>query len=180
VIAATNVSIEQAVKEGKFRQDLYYRLNVIPVTLPRLCERQEDIPMLARHFLLKYTNEFKKTVTTFSDVAMHRLLRHAWPGNVRELEHVVQRAVVLSLQESISEGDLRLLEVSPPPSSRSFKEAKAEAVALFERAYLVELLTAYQGNVAQAARAAHKHRRALWQLMQKHHITSSRFKAASS
>ncbi|NOT53018.1 MAG: sigma-54-dependent Fis family transcriptional regulator [Deltaproteobacteria bacterium] len=166
VVAATNVSIEQEVKEGKFRQDLYYRLNIIPMTLPRLCERKEDIPILARHFLLKYAGEFKKTVTAFSAVAMRQLLLYAWPGNVRELEHIVQRAVVLSQQEIISEEALRLPEVSPS-QCLSFKEAKASAVAQFERSYLLELLGAHQGSVTQAARTAQKHRRALWQLIYK-------------
>jgi two-component system, NtrC family, response regulator GlrR len=178
VVAATNISIEQAVKEGRFRQDLYYRLNIIPVNLPRLCDRKEDIPTLARYFLLKYAGEFKKSVTAFSDAAMHQLLLYAWPGNVRELEHIVQRAVVLTQQEIISEEDLRLPDALPLQSCYSFRDAKAQAVAQFERSYLVELLSAHQGNVAQAARAAKKHRRALWQLIAKHHIDASRFKVA--
>ena len=179
VVAATNVAIEQAVKEGRFRQDLYYRLNIIPVNLPRLCDRKEDIPILARHFLLKYAGEFKKSIIAFSDAAMHQLLLYAWPGNVRELEHVVQRAVVLSQQEIIHEEALRLPQASPLESCHSFKDAKAKAVEQFERSYLVALLSAHQGNVAQAAHAAQKHRRALWQLIAKHHIDTSCFRVAN-
>lgn len=179
VIAATNVSIAQAVQDGRFRQDLYYRLNVIAVTLPGLHDRKEDIPLLARHFLQKYAGEYRKSITTFSDAAMQQLLLYEWPGNVRELEHVVQRAVVLSQQEIISEESLRLPEALPVSSSQSFKDAKAKAVAQFERSYLVALLNAHQGNVAQAARAAKKHRRALWQLIAKYQIDVSRSKEAN-
>jgi two-component system response regulator GlrR len=178
IVAATNVSIEQAVREGRFRQDLYYRLNIIPVTLPRLCDRKEDIPILARHFLLKYAGEFRKSIIAFSDAAMRQLLLYEWPGNVRELEHVVQRAVVLSQQEIIREEALGLPQAPSQQSCHSFKDAKARAVEQFERSYLAALLSAHQGNVAQAAHTAKKHRRALWQLIAKHHIDTSRFRVA--
>jgi two-component system response regulator GlrR len=178
VIAASNAAVEQAVAEGKFRQDLYYRLNVIPLILPLLRDRQDDIPLLARHFLRKYAAEFQKNVTAFSAGALQKLVHHTWPGNVRELEHLIERAVVLSQWEIIEEQDLRLPEVSVPHAGRSFKQAKAEAIVLFERAYLQNLLIASQGSLIKAARTAQKHRRALWQLIHKHGIDSSRFKTS--
>src|SRR6185436_15240109 len=96
VIAAGNVDFDEAVKTGRLRQDLYYRLSVIPLRLPALRERREDIPLLARHFLAKYAREMGQPPRGLSPGALQALLDHPWPGNVRELEHVVQRAVVLS------------------------------------------------------------------------------------
>src|SRR5438270_3307488 len=109
VIAATNSDAEEAVKAGKLRRDLYYRLNVIPLVLPPLRERREDIPSLARHFLAKYAAEFDKQVTDFSSEAIQSLVSYEWPGNVRELEHVVVRAVVLSTQTLIRGVDIALV-----------------------------------------------------------------------
>lgn len=95
VIAATNVNLEELVREGKLRQDLYYRLDLLPVMLPPLRRRRRDIPLLARHFLAKYASEFKRPVVDFSSEALEKLLRYDWPGNVRQLEHTVQRAILL-------------------------------------------------------------------------------------
>jgi len=96
VIAATNSDLRQAVKDGKFREDLYYRLNVITIELPALRERKEDIPMLAQHFLRKYCEENEKTSRSLGPDALRTLMDYAWPGNVRELENAIERAVVLS------------------------------------------------------------------------------------
>jgi PAS domain S-box-containing protein len=94
IIAATNVDIEQALKKGKLREDLYYRLNVIPITVPPLRERMEDIPYLVKHFVEEYSRLYNKQITDFSDDALNILLEHPWPGNVRELENVIEYAVV--------------------------------------------------------------------------------------
>ncbi|HXF04284.1 MAG TPA: sigma-54 dependent transcriptional regulator [Blastocatellia bacterium] len=176
VIAATNINLEEAVSNGKLRQDLYYRLNVISITLPPLRERREDIPLLARHFLAKYAAEFNKPVTDFSGDAMHRLMLYDWPGNVRELEHVVERAVVLSEQPVIRAADIILPRLEVTRREVSFREAKAKVVAQFERTYIQGLLRAYHGNVTKAAQAAGKNRRAFWQLMRKHGIVAQSFK----
>ncbi len=93
MIAATNVDLAQAVSEGRMREDLYYRLNVIPLQLPDLRQREEDILLLGHHFLKKYAREFEKPVTGFTLDAKRKLLQYQWPGNVRELEHIVERAV---------------------------------------------------------------------------------------
>ena len=175
VVAAANASIRQAVADGKFRQDLYYRLNIVPITLPRLAERLEDIPLLAHHFLKKYADEFEKNVTAFSSDALYTLMQYPWPGNVRELEHIVERAVVLTQEAIIDVKDLRLSE-SVAPHASSFQEAKESALAHFERTYLHALLTASQGNISQAARVAQKDRRALRQLLKKHQIDAAYFK----
>jgi len=96
VIAATNTDLEQAVKEGTFRADLYYRLKVFPIRVPPLRERREDIPMLARHFVKKYADRYRKGVTRIGTAALQALTAYAWPGNVRELEHMIERAVILA------------------------------------------------------------------------------------
>ncbi len=112
VIAATNQNLSKAVVEGRFREDLYYRINVIPIALPPLRDRREDIPLIAEHFLTKYTEQMGKSVTSISHEAMELLLAHDWPGNIRELENVLERAVALEATPSI------LPESLPPPIRR--------------------------------------------------------------
>ncbi|MHC4308377.1 MAG: sigma-54 dependent transcriptional regulator [Planctomycetota bacterium] len=176
VIAATNSDLEEAVKEGKLRQDLYYRLNVIPLMLPALRDRREDIPLIARHFLNKYKTEFDKQLTGFASEALQTLMLYDWPGNVRELEHVVERAVLFSEQTVIREIDIILPKQKASACIASFKEAKANVINEFERNYIEKLLTAYQGNITKAAQAAQKNRRAFWQLIRKHQIDVQTFK----
>jgi DNA-binding NtrC family response regulator len=180
VITATNIDFEEAVRVGRLRQDLYYRLNVIPLVLPPLRERREDIPLLARHFLAKYAAEFDKPMTDFSLDAMQKLVLYDWPGNVRELEHVVERAVVLSEQAVIRGAGIVLPRLEATACQESFQKAKAKVVAQFERTYIQGLLLAYQGNITKAAQAAQKNRRAFWQLMRKHQIDAHSFKSNAS
>jgi DNA-binding NtrC family response regulator len=177
IIAATNLYLDEVVRKGKFRQDLYYRLNIIPLVLPPLRERRGDIPLLARHFMDKYAAEFNDRVTDFASEAMHLLMLYEWPGNVRELEYVVERAVVLSGQAVILGADIDLSDRRATECQESFKEAKANAIAQFERSYIQGLLVAHQGNISRAARAAHKNRRAFWQLIRKHRIDVQSFKS---
>jgi DNA-binding NtrC family response regulator len=179
IIAATNVSLEEAIRNGKFRQDLYYRLNVLPLELPSLRQRREDIPLLAWHFLRKYADEFDKPVTGFSADALQVMNSYGWPGNVRELEHIVQRAVVLCESETIDRADISLPIPSQTTGPESFHQAKARAIAEFERGYLQSLLAAHLGNVTKAAQAAQKNRRAFWQLLRKHGIKASDFKPSA-
>jgi two-component system response regulator GlrR len=169
VIAATNVDLENAVKEAKFRQDLFYRLNVIPLALPPLRERKEDIPLLARHFLEEYAFEFKKETKDFNDEAMQKLLAYDWPGNVREMQNVIERAVVFSPKSAISP-EVILLPTPEAAPHESFKAAKWRAVMQFERKYIEGLLVSCEGNISKAARAAEKNRRAFWELIRKHKI----------
>ena len=134
VIAATNTDLKAAVEEGKLRHDLYYRLNVIPITLPALRDRREDIPLIARHFLNKYATEFDKQITGFASEALQILMLYEWPGNVRELEHVVERAVLFSEQTVIRETDIILPHQKEPATCKcSFKDAKADVINRFEK-----------------------------------------------
>lgn len=170
VITATNVDLAEAVGEGRVRRDFYYRLNIIPLRLPPLRERRADISLLARHFLAKFAAEFARAAARFSDEALKKLNAYDWPGNVRELEHVVERAVALSAGEVISGAEIDLPAAAAPACRDSFKEAKAQAVAEFEKQYLSGLLATHHGNITRAAQAAKKNRRAFWQLLRKHHI----------
>jgi len=177
VIAATNAEVAAAVAQGKIRRDLYYRLNVIPLALPPLRERPEDIPLLARHFLRRFAEELARPCRDLGAGALRVLREYGWPGNVRELEHVIERAVVLSGdRETIEAEAIDLPRPDSGPLLQSFQEAKARAIARFERSYLEELLAACGGNISRAARAAGKNRRAFWELIRKHEIDAGRFR----
>lgn len=172
IIAASNLDLEKAASEGRFRQDLFYRLNIIPIMLPPLRERKEDISLLAGHFLEKYANEFKKQITDFSPGAVQKLMFYEWPGNVRELENIIERAVVFSKQTIIQDTDIFLPSLEAAKSHESFKVAKAKNTAQFEKDYIQGLLLVNQGNITKAAKAAQKNRRAFWELIKKHKIAA--------
>jgi two-component system, NtrC family, response regulator PilR len=106
VIAATNQDLTKLIAEGRFREDLFYRLNVIPIALPPLRERREDIPLLAEHFLVKYNEQMSKSIAGLSHEAMELLVAHDWPGNIRELENVLERAVALEATPAVLPGSL--------------------------------------------------------------------------
>jgi DNA-binding NtrC family response regulator len=176
IMAASNLDLGEAVENGKMRQDLFYRLNIISLSLPPLRERQEDIPLLTSHFIDKYANEFGKPTVSCSPESLQLLMSHGWPGNVRELEHVIERALALCDGPVITEKDLALSSSHPKRHLESLQEAKAREIAQFEKNYIQGLLRACSGNITRAAHVAQKNRRAFWQLIQKHQIDVSRFK----
>jgi len=169
VIAATNRDLKKAVEEGSFREDLYYRLNVVPITLPPLRQRREDIPLLVEHFIGKYNREFARKVKGFSAGATAALYHYDWPGNVRELENVIERAVALAQSETISLRELPL-EISIlggdivegiQKAGLSLREARSH----FERQYILNILERVQWNQSEAARVLGLHRNTLaWKL----------------
>lgn len=175
VVAATNVNFETAINSGQLRQDLYFRLNIIPIMLPPLRHRLEDIRLLADYFRIKYAMNFNKNVMSISPNAMQKLLMHEWPGNVRELEHVIQRAVALCEFPTLRAEDIQVSSISASPKIESFKRAKEHAVQQFERTYLQSLLLANQGNISKAAQAAQKNRRAFWELLRRHGLDAKQF-----
>ncbi|MGH9765826.1 MAG: sigma 54-interacting transcriptional regulator, partial [Blastocatellia bacterium] len=177
-VAATNVDTETAVESGRLRRDIYYRLNVIPLRLPPLREREGDAPLLADHFLKRYAAEFGKPNLTLSSEAAKRLVSYDWPGNVRELENLIERSVALSSGKVIRASDLDLPSAERKHYAGSFRAAKERFIEQFECDYIRELLRAHQGNVTKAAQAAEKNRRAFWELMRKHHIDARHFKPA--
>ena len=180
IMAATNVDLAEAVAIGKFRRDLYYRLNIIPLSLPPLRERKEDIGILARHFLTRFSVELDRSPMELSSEAVRLLTAYDWQGNVRELENIVERAVIFAKTGVIEAADV-MLPRRPKNAVRkeSFKAAKARAVEQFEKNYIQELLLASKGNISQAAKIADKNRRAFWELIRRHKIDVERFRSAS-
>jgi len=176
VIAASNIRLDLAVNENRSRQDLYYRLNVIPLSLPPLRERREDIPLLARHFLKKRAIEAGRDLDDFSTGAMRKLMLYDWPGNVRELENVIERAVVFAKGTSIDSADLVLAESHEDDGMESFQNAKAKVVEQFERVYIRSLLLCHEGNISRASKTAGKNRRAFWELIRKYGIDVQDFR----
>jgi len=179
IISATNTPIEEAVRDGKFRQDLYFRINIIPIKLPPLRDRPDDIPLLTSHFVNKYAAEFGKRVDGLSPQAMRSLKTYHWPGNVRELEHIIERAIALSDKSLLHELDVPTSTVTDD-AMISFQQAKAKMVKDFEVTYINGLLLAHQGNITRAAQVARKNRRAFWQLIRKHGIDVNKFKPTTS
>jgi DNA-binding NtrC family response regulator len=167
VIAASNANLKSLLGEGKLREDIYYRLNVLHLTLPALRERHGDVLLLARHFLEKHALLSGQPVKTLSAAAEQRLNAWHWPGNVRELENVLTRAHFLSERMVLQPEDLQLPE-EPEATEGSFGAMKARVVRRFERQYLEDLLCAHHGNITHAAKAARKNRRAFFELMRKH------------
>jgi two-component system, NtrC family, response regulator GlrR len=180
IIAASNLDLQEAVGNGKVRQDLYYRLNVISLSLPPLRDRREDIPLLASHFLDKYSTEFNKQTIDFTPEALNSLMVYSWPGNVRELEHVIERAIVLCEGPIIRNNDLAISTSQSFGGRESLQQAKAKEIARFEKNYIKGLLCACKGNITKAAEVAQKNRRAFWQLIQKHEINVGAYKPSRS
>jgi len=176
IISATHRDLDAAMAEGQFRADLYYRLNVVTLSLPPLAERREDIPLLANHFLLKLAAKYHKRLSGFAPEALKALSMAAWPGNVRQLFNVVEQVCALSTTPLVPLALVQRALRSPSVQVLSFAEARQR----FERDYLVGLLKLTDGNVADAARLADRNRTEFYRLLQKHGLTPGHFKADSS
>ena len=156
ILAATNQDLEAKVKAGSFREDLYYRLNVVSILLPALRERVEDLPLLIEHFLAAAATRLKRAPRPLAPDAYRALCAHEWKGNVRELEHAIEQAVALASGSEIALGDLPASVrgissdgAADPPGS--FREAKQQAVERFERQFIHEALARHHGNISKAA-----------------------------
>jgi transcriptional regulator with GAF, ATPase, and Fis domain len=179
VIAATNRQLEREVNNGRFREDLYYRLSVLTVRLPPLRERMDDLDMLIGHFLAEREASDRRDL--FTPEVTAEMQRYDWPGNVRELRNYVERKVVLehhmeTLRSPSSASQPPAARSTPPPAPSvelPFKEAKEAVIADFERAYLAELLRWANGNVSKAARKAQLDRMHLHRLFQRHGLRST-------
>jgi DNA-binding NtrC family response regulator len=165
IIAATNRALEQAVKNGAFREDLYYRLNVIAITLPPLRERKEDIPLLADYFLERFSSETKKNFSGISADAQDRLLAYPWPGNVRELANVVERAVVLGEGPNLTVHHLPVRVIGGQLQNTIQEFSYHDAINAYRRELIVRALANAQGNRAAAAKALGLHRTHLMKLL---------------
>ncbi len=171
VIVATNKNLAEMVKEGQFREDLFYRIHVIPIHLPPLRERKEDIPLLVEHFLKKFNQQMKKDVKGLVPLAMQKLMLYDWPGNVRELENIIEYAVAMTQHNMITE-DLILIGSKSSELLKSLKESKAN----FEKSYLINVLELTKGNVSKAAKLAGKYRADFYNLLKKYGIKPEKFK----
>ncbi len=185
VVCATNQRLDQRVAEGRFREDLYYRLNVVALRLAPLRERREDLPVLIRHFLRRDARELRRNVTRFDREALQRLLRHDYPGNVRELHNAVRHAVLMAEGPSAGlrdlPGDLRgdaPADALPlvPRTAAELRRAKQRAREEVERAFVTEALRRSGGRLAQAARETGVHRTRLAQLVRRYGINAAGFK----
>ncbi|MFQ5912016.1 MAG: sigma-54-dependent transcriptional regulator [Nitrospinota bacterium] len=170
LIAASNQDLQEAVREGRFREDFYYRLNVIPIHLPPLKDRPEDIPPLAHHFLAKYALEAEANVTRISKEALRVLMRYAWPGNIRELENVIERAITLGAEGEIGVDDLpqSLVEHHPLAGSESF--SVGSTMKEVEKAHIARVLEHVHGQVSKAARILGMDRRTLYRKLEEYQI----------
>ncbi len=173
IIAASNRNLANLVEEGKFREDLFYRIHVIPIRLPPLRERKEDIPLLARHFLDKYAKKMNKDIKGFSPSAIQKLIVYSWPGNIRELENAIECAVAMATHDYIDQDLLLQAQgVDDKGQLKPLRDAKEE----FEREYLIQLLNITQGNISRAAKLAGKYRADLYDLLRKHDLDPSTFR----
>jgi len=166
LICATNMPIAQMVKEGKFRQDLLYRINTVEIQIPGLYERVEDIPMLANHFMNYYSKKYRKEVLSISPDALTKLKKYAWPGNVRELQHALERAVIMADSATLQESDFLFSrkgnDSSPDPDTLKLDEV--------ERAAVVKAVQLHNGNISKAADELGLTRASLYRRMEKYGI----------
>ncbi len=151
IIAATNQNLQDKIKENEFREDLYYRLNVFPISIPALRYRKDDIPVLARHFLELYSREMNKPIKGINKEAMEKLIEYSWPGNVRELQNVIERAVVLATTDKIGLDCLMLPQPGPEPKIEIGLGLK-DAVKRFKINYILETIKQCGGNQTRASR----------------------------
>ena len=172
IISATHKNLQQAIIDNTFREDLYYRLNVVELELPPLSERREDIPLLAQHFLSKSTEQSHINISGFSQEAMEILISASWPGNIRQLQNVVEQAVALSTEPLISEMLIKNALRDKTTILPSFVQARDK----FERDYLAKLLKITAGNVSQAAKIAQRNRTEFYKLLNRHHLTAGAFR----
>ncbi|MCP4256641.1 MAG: sigma-54-dependent Fis family transcriptional regulator [Planctomycetes bacterium] len=178
IIAATNTDLQSLVEQGTFRKDLFYRLNVVSLHIPPLNERMEDIPILVKHFINRYSIEYDKPIEGLSKDTMKAFMSYSWPGNIRELENKIQQIIVMSTTPVIDVEDIHL-PISNPSSKGSeledFNSAKKRIVYSFAKKYLTQLLTEEGGDVVSAAKRAGKSRTGLWNLLKKFNIIPGKF-----
>lgn len=175
IISATHRDLEAAMAAGQFREDLYYRLNVVTLTLPTLAERREDIPLLANHFLNKLAAKYNRRLSGFAPEALKALIAAPWPGNVRQLYNVVEQVCALATTPLVPLALVQRALRVPSVQVLTYAEAKQR----FEREYLVGLLKLTDGNVADAARLADRNRTEFYRLLQKHELTPGHFQSGA-
>ena len=176
IISATNRNLKEAVQSRKIREDLYYRLNVIPIFIPPLRDRKEDIPALAQFFLKRYSKKINKNIDGFSNSVMKRIIDYNWPGNIRELENKIEYSCIMEQKNYISSIDLPPLPGEKGISIYPYKEAKQK----FEKEYIVNLLESAEGNISKAAKISDKFRNDIYTLIDRYNIDIDSFKRKKS
>ena len=164
LVCATNMPLHQMVKEGKFRQDLLYRINTVEIQIPPLSERVEDIPLLANHFVGYYSRKYRKEIASITPEAMVKLKKYPWPGNVRELQHAIERAVIMADSSSLQESDFLFSRKSEGPSTDSLNLDEVEKTAV------QKALQLHNGNISKAADELGLTRASLYRRMEKYGI----------
>lgn len=173
IISATHRDLKSEIEEGNFREDLYYRLFVVGLSIPSLAQRNEDIPLLANHFLRVFAEKHQKEVNGFSPEAISFLLASSWPGNIRQLMNVIEQSVVMSAVPLISGELIRDAMHKDEEQMTSFEDARKQ----FERDYLVKVLKITSGNVTQAAKLARRNRTEFYKLLQRHQLDFTLYKS---
>ncbi len=172
IISATHKNLQHAIRNNTFREDLYYRLNVVELELPPLAERREDIPLLVQYFLNQAVVSSQKAMKSFSQEAMELLISASWPGNIRQLQNVVEQSIALCNENLISTTLVKNALRDKTTQFPSFVQAREH----FERDYLAKLLKITSGNVSQAARIAQRNRTEFYKLLSKHHLVAENYR----
>ena len=176
ILSATHRNLVEAIAHSQFREDLYYRLNVVNLALPSLRERKEDIPLLAKHFLHSIAERNNSTAKILAPKAMSALLAYGWPGNIRQLENVIEQVIALSPGQIIPE---TLVENALPYGAQVKTPCLTDAKKAFERKYVEDLLRATAGSITEAAKLAGRNRSDFYKIVQRHNVQADRFKADS-
>jgi len=174
IISATHVNLTKAIKAGTFREDLYYRLNVVELELPTLMQRREDIPLLVQYFLNQAVARSNVPIKSISQEAMELLISAPWPGNIRQLQNVIEQSIALSSESVISANLVKNALRDDSTQFPSFQQARDH----FERDYLAKLLKITAGNVSQAARIAQRNRTEFYKLLNRHHLVAESYREA--
>jgi transcriptional regulator with PAS, ATPase and Fis domain len=184
IIASTNQPLAEKIKSGDFREDFFYRLNVLPIRLPPLRDRVEDIPLIANHLLEKHCRKLGKPLKRFSPALMDAFVARRWEGNVREMENIIMQGILFSQSDKISVKDVRIgrkpaaepeAEIRPK-LDQPYKQAKESNLKAFNAAYIGHMLSQNKGNVTQAAKACGLERQALQQIMRRYDISAEPYR----
>ena len=184
IIASTNQNLREKIKNSEFREDFFYRINVLPIQLPALRDRRDDIPLIANHLLEKHCLELNKPGKTISPELMEVFLKHHWEGNIREFENTIVQGILFSTTDIITPKDVKLKYQNRAPETTSvlvseglpYRKAKEQTLLTFNTRYIGTLLTRSKGNVSQAARACGLERQALQQIMRRYNIRADQYR----
>ncbi|RZB31271.1 MAG: hypothetical protein SRB2_04796 [Desulfobacteraceae bacterium Eth-SRB2] len=183
IISSSNQNLAEKISNNEFREDFYYRLNVVSIELPALRDRPEDIPLIANHLLEKHCAKLNKPLKRLSPELMNLFLKRTWVGNVREMENIILQGILFSTTDEIRPRDINFNEILPDDSRMEnsfqrlpYKEAKEQTLQHFNAGYIGNLLAANNGNVTQAARSCGLERQALQQIMRRYKVKANAFR----